>query len=103
MNSFLFNVMLILIASVSITQFCSVAFQDYSSMTEIDLIFSTQIKYLKFFSYFFKYNIFEYCLFTIAILSSLYLIFRPSDVNSVRSVFERQQRDKASLTLNEEK
>ena len=47
MNSFLFNVMLVLIASVSITQFCSVAFQDYSSMTEIDFIFSTQIKYLK--------------------------------------------------------
>jgi LMBR1 domain-containing protein 1 len=63
MNSFLFNVGLILLTSVSVTQFCAASFRDYCSMTEIDLIFSTQIRYLKFFIYFYKYHVFEYALF----------------------------------------
>ena len=62
MNSFLFNTMLILLTSVSVTQFCAESFRDYTTMTDIDLIFSTQIKYLKFFSYFYKYKVFEYAL-----------------------------------------
>lgn len=63
MNSFLFNVNLILLASVSVTQFCAGAFREYASMTDIDLIFGTQIRYLKFFAYFYNYNIFEYAIF----------------------------------------
>lgn len=63
MNSFLFNIMLIMLTSISVTQFCASAFQDYATMTDIDLIFSTQIRYLKFFVYFYKYHVFEYSLF----------------------------------------
>ena len=63
MNSFLFNISLILLSSVSVTQFCAGAFQDYATMTDIDLIFTTQIRYLKFFVYFFRYHVFEYALF----------------------------------------
>ena len=63
MNSFLFNVNLILLASVSVTQFCAGAFREYASMTDIDLIFGTQIRYLKFFAYFYNNNIFEYAIF----------------------------------------
>ena len=63
MNSFLFNVSLILLTSVSVTQFCAASFRDYCSMTDIDLIFSTQIRYLYFFIYFYKYHVFEYALF----------------------------------------
>jgi LMBR1 domain-containing protein 1 len=62
MNSFLFNIMLILLTSVSVTQFCAESFRDYTIMTDIDLIFSTQIRYLKFFSYFYRYKVFEYAL-----------------------------------------
>lgn len=62
-NSFLFNISLILLCSVSVTQFCAAAFKDYTVMTDIDLIFSTQIRYMKFFKYFFQYHIFEYALF----------------------------------------
>lgn len=65
MNSFLFNVLLILLTSVSVTQFCAASFRDYATMTDIDLIFTTQIRYLKFFVYFYKYHIFEYALFVI--------------------------------------
>ncbi len=63
MNSFLFNVGLILLSSVSVTQFCTASFRDYVTMTDIDLIFSTQIRYLKFFAFFYKNHIFEYLIF----------------------------------------
>lgn len=63
MNSFLFNINLILLTSVSVTQFCAGAFREYATMTDIDLIFGTQIRYLKFFVYFYNYNVFEYLIF----------------------------------------
>jgi len=63
MNSFLFNVNLILITSISVTHFCAGAFKEYTCLTDIDLIFEIQIKYLKFFSYFYANHIFEYAIF----------------------------------------
>jgi len=75
MNSFLFNINLILLTSVSVTQFCSSSFRDYVSMTDIDLIFSTQIRYLKFFVYFYNYHIFEYAIFVRIILTLGYNYF----------------------------
>jgi LMBR1 domain-containing protein 1 len=65
MNSILFNISLILISSISVTQFCSQAFSEYALMTDIDLIFSNQIRYLVFFRFFINYRIFEYSLFVI--------------------------------------
>ncbi len=102
MNSFLFNLNLILISSISITQFCVNSLKEYTSMTEIDLIFSNQIKYLKFFSYFYKYNIFEYSLFGISLLSALILLICSTDAKSFRSILAEKKKEKASLALNEE-
>ncbi len=86
MNSFLFNIELMLLASVSVTQFCAAAFADYAANTDIDLIFTVQIRYLVFFVYFYKYHVFEYALFGIWFLSMIYLLCRPSDINSVESL-----------------
>ncbi|MCQ2818090.1 MAG: LMBR1 domain-containing protein, partial [archaeon] len=69
MNSFLFNIMLVLLCSFSIVQFCSASFTDYVTFTDIDIIFNVQIKYLKFFSIFYKYYIFEYLLLASFIIS----------------------------------
>ena len=52
MSSFLFNVTLILLGSISITQFCSYSLPDYIAFTDIAIIFNVQIKYMKFFSFF---------------------------------------------------
>ncbi len=79
MNSFLFNVSLIVLGSISITQFCSYSLPDYIAFTDIAIIFNVQIKYLKFFSIFYKNHIFEYLLFIVFVLAFLYLICRPSD------------------------
>ena len=86
MNSFLFNVMLVLLASVSVTQFCAACFADYTAMSDISLIFSVQIRYLVFFVYFYKYHVFEYSLLGIFIISTIYLLLRPSDINSVEKI-----------------
>ena len=83
MNSFLFNICLILIGSFSITHFCSNCLSDYITFTDIDLIFNVQIKYLKFFNYFYQYNAFEYAFFGISFLSLVFLLCRPSDRTDV--------------------
>jgi LMBR1 domain-containing protein 1 len=79
MNSFLFNITLILLGSISITQFCSYSLPDYIAFTDIAIIFNVQIKYMKFFSFFYKNHIFEYALFAIFVISLIYLLFRPTD------------------------
>ena len=79
MNAFLFNISLILIGSCAITQFCADCLTDYVAFTDIDSLFNIQIKYLKFFGFFYKNHIFQYILFVIFILSFIYLICRPKD------------------------
>ena len=94
MNSFLFNVSLILISSVSITQFCANAFSDYVAFTDIDLIFGVQIKHLKFFVFFYKNFIFEYAFLGIFVLSFLYLLIRPNDPMTTEKMFEEKEKEK---------
>ena len=84
MNTFIFNVTLILLASCSITQFCSDCLEDYVAFTDINMIFNVQIRYLKFFKYFYEYHIFQYVMFGIFVISLIYLLIRPSDnINNV--------------------
>ena len=93
MNSILFNIMLVMITSVSVNQFCVKAFNEYAAMTDIDMIFSAQIQYMTFFVYFYKYNIFEYVLCGVMIISFVYLALRPSDTNSMKKILYAQQKD----------
>ena len=95
MNSILFNVMLVMLTSVSVIQFSIRAFGEYTSLTDADIIFNTQIKYLSFYSFFFKYNIFEYGLLVIAVISFIYLICRPNDTNTVKKIlYKKFENDK---------
>lgn len=57
MNSFLFNIGIILICSVSCTQLCTTAFRQFVHSSAISQIFVTQIQYLKFFSYFYSMDV----------------------------------------------
>lgn len=100
LNSILFNVNLVLITSISVTQFCSSVFKEYATMSDIDLIFAYQIKYLRFFEYFFKYHVFEYLFIGLIFVSFIYLICRPNDINSVER--ELEKRKKEGLLLDNE-
>lgn len=79
MNTFLFNVILVLLYSIPCVQFCTQAFQDYARLTDVDLIFGTQVKYLKGFSMFFANNVFIYVLLGWSLVCLLYLIVYPRD------------------------
>ena len=95
MNSILFNVMLVMLTSVSVIQFSIRAFGEYTSLTEADIIFNTQIKYLSFYGFFFRNNLFEYGLLIIAIISFIYLICRPNDTNTVKKIlYKKFENDK---------
>jgi LMBR1 domain-containing protein 1 len=79
MNSFLFNLSLILMATIPVVQFSSQAFADYARLTEIENMFGAQIKHLVFFKYFFENNIFVYIFFAMSLATLVYLIFYPAD------------------------
>jgi len=79
MNSFLFNVWLILICSISVTQFCSEAFSQYTRLTSISVLFGTQVKYMKFFKYFYTNNVFPIALLVWSAVSAVCLCICPAD------------------------
>ena len=62
---------------MAITQFVSDCLSDYIAFTDIDTLFNTLIKNLKFFKYFYRYYIFQYIFFVIFILTLGYLIYKP--------------------------
>jgi len=82
MNSFLFNTLLLMLASVTITQFCSDAFSLYNRFTGIYTLFSVGVRYLIFFRWFWKY--YFWALFGFGFLSLLYLAIFPSDRKQVQ-------------------
>lgn len=79
MNSFLFNTWILLICSVPAIQFCATAFPIYTRFTAVDLMFGTQIYYMKFFKYFFANNVFVIVMVALSGLSLIFLCLRPTD------------------------
>ncbi|KYR01427.1 hypothetical protein DLAC_01911 [Tieghemostelium lacteum] len=77
MNAFLFNVGLILICCVSITQFCTMAFSQYTSLTTINSMFETSVRNLKVLKWFWVVYIFA--IFIMALLSAIFLFIKPKD------------------------
>lgn len=76
MNSFLFNTLLILIASVSCVQFCAMSFNDYATNTAVDALYMTYVSRLKGINYVNAYM--QYPMGAIAILSFFWLAFCPT-------------------------
>ena len=96
MNSILFNISLIMLASVSVNQFCLKAFNEYAASTDFDIIFTGQVKYLPFFTFFDKYHIFEIALCAIIVLTFVYLIISPSDTKNMKKVLYQTQAEQAN-------
>jgi len=79
MNSFLFNVWLLLLCAVACVQFCFSAFQSYAQLTAIDMLLGVQVRNLVGLSWFFQNNIFFYSMFTISAASIVVLCACPTD------------------------
>ena len=104
MNSILFNISLIMIASVSVNQFCLKAFNEYAASTDFDIIFTSQVQYLGFFLFFDKYHIFEYALCAIIVISLVYLIITgPSDSKNMKKVLYKTQAEEANKEASKPK
>lgn len=79
MTSFLFNIGLLLLCSIPVVQFSIDAFADYARNTTALQVFGTQIRYMKFFSFFFENNVFVYAFLAMFGLTSIYLGLKPID------------------------
>eukprot|EP00928_Gymnodinium_smaydae_P021170 TRINITY_DN18239_c1_g1_i1.p1 TRINITY_DN18239_c1_g1~~TRINITY_DN18239_c1_g1_i1.p1 ORF type:complete len:520 (+),score=100.96 TRINITY_DN18239_c1_g1_i1:122-1681(+) len=84
LNSILFNVEMVLLCSAAVVQFAQQAFADYARLTSADVIFAAQIKYLRFYSWFFKNNVFIYTLLSWFVLALIYLLVRPREVSDIK-------------------
>lgn len=74
MNSFLFNVILMLIASVGVVQLCVSSFPSYTNNTEVYMIFGLQLHYLDFYSGFYQNNVFHIALIVWTFLTLIYMV-----------------------------
>ncbi|KAL9248673.1 LIMR family protein-like protein [Drosera capensis] len=72
MNSFLFNVGLILLCSISVIQFCATAFAYYAQATAAEEIFGHTLQSLRGIKYLYKYNVFQIAFVALAGLTFVY-------------------------------
>lgn len=75
MSSFLFNVNLIMLSSIAVIQFCARAFDGYAAETAVTEIFGGEIENLRGLGVLFKYQIFLYSFFGMAVLSFFVMLF----------------------------
>ncbi|GBG85570.1 hypothetical protein CBR_g40208 [Chara braunii] len=74
MSSFLFNVGLILLCSISVIQFCATAFALYAQETAVANIFGHQLENLRGIKVLFRYGIFQIVFVSLAFLTFVYYI-----------------------------
>nr|CAD1830204.1 unnamed protein product [Ananas comosus var. bracteatus] len=72
MNSFLFNVGLILLSSISVIQFCATAFAYYAQATAAQEIFGHTLQSLRGIKYLYKYNVFQYAFVGLSLITLVY-------------------------------
>ena len=84
MNSMLFNVLLLLVTSVSVVQFCTRAFASYARLTAADMLFGVQVENLMGLNFFFRKGIFLYALVSVASLTVIYLSICPTDKRCIQ-------------------
>ncbi|CAE8725183.1 unnamed protein product, partial [Polarella glacialis] len=80
----LFNVEMVLLSSAAVVQFSQTCFADYARLTQSDVIFSTQIKHLSFYRYFFENNVFVIIILSLFLLGTIYFLVRPREGGSMK-------------------
>ncbi|KAL4484994.1 hypothetical protein ABPG74_020171 [Tetrahymena malaccensis] len=108
MNSFLFNLNIILITTVALVQFVSKCFSQYMRYTELDQIYGRQVEYLEFYKYFYTNNVFEIALLAWSGLSAFYFIYKSQEkpkllleIEQQKTKMEKQYKGKNEIELQE--
>lgn len=86
LNSFMFNVQLVLLCVLPTVQFCTDAFSQYARNTDAGVIFGSQFKYIYGFRFFWQYNVFLFTILGFTLLSGIYFGIFPSDRNHLNQV-----------------
>jgi len=86
MNSFMFNVMLLLLASVTVVGLCTTAFSLYATQTSISVIYNIGVTNLEGIKYVWRY--YQWALIGIAIITLGWLIIWPSDLKANKVGFK---------------
>jgi len=84
MHSFLFNIALITVCSFAVTQFCTTAFADYTSRTDINSLFALSVNNLKGLKYIFIG--YPYALLIMAVLTGIYFGLKPKDKPAIDQI-----------------
>jgi hypothetical protein len=97
MNSFLFNVIVMLIASVGVIQLCISSFPTYTRNTEIYMIIALQLNYMKFYSAFYQNNVFPIALIIWTFLALIYQCFtcssKPPYMREIERIRGKEKED----------
>ncbi|KAI8805368.1 LMBR1-like membrane protein [Cladochytrium replicatum] len=75
MNSLVFNAGIVLISSLSVAQFCALAFANYAQFTSTQSVFGVQIQNLVYLKY--VYIGFIVGVLGIAVITAIYVVYRP--------------------------
>lgn len=75
MNSFLFNIIMMLLASTAITQLATCCFPVYTRNTAIYNMFGLQVNYMRFYKYFYRYKVFGIAFVSWSLLTLIYMLF----------------------------
>ena len=84
-NSFLFNLAVVMLCSAPLVHFLSQSFSGYASYSSAYLLFDVQIKNMSFFAPMFQQHIFTYIILGMCGLTTLVLAFKPRDVDQFGS------------------
>lgn len=97
MNSFLFNLFLILLATPAVIHFIVELFEAYMRMTSGVFIFSTLVKKMKFFKWFYESKFFFYVYLFFALMTLIYLLCKPNnDRYNLKKMIEERKKIKAA-------
>jgi hypothetical protein len=69
----------VLMCALPVVQFCQEAFSDYAANATIRQLFGVQVENLRFFTWFWRTNIFIYLFMCFVVLTGLYLACKPKD------------------------
>ena len=100
-NSFLFNLGIILVCTIPIIHFCTQAFAGYARNSDSFLLFNLQIQYLTFYSQFFVKNVFTWIIIVCFFIAFVYQIYRPrpkaSSAEDFKSALAKRGADYTSV------
>ncbi len=88
MNSLFFNIGLVVICVLPVTQLLTDAFSQFGRSSDAAVVFGTQFRYMEGISVFWKYNVFLFTILGFTLLSLVYFSVFPSEKAHLRRVVE---------------